>query len=165
MNGRESTSHGNIGLGERNKEGDRVVEFANTFDLVIANTCFTKTRNQLITFKSGNSESQIDYIWTNRRHLKDIINFKTIPCEAIVSQHRLVVMDLRTRTKNKRQYRREKEFKIKWWRPKDQAVSDYYTKDVVNNMENCEEPEWTIFSETVKEKGSEHCGSRLVESP
>ena len=56
MNGRESTSHGNKGLGERNEEGDRVVEFANTFDLVIANTWFTKTRNQLITFKSGNTD-------------------------------------------------------------------------------------------------------------
>ena len=44
MNVRESTSHVNIGLGETN-EGDRVVEFANTFDLVIANTLFTKTRN------------------------------------------------------------------------------------------------------------------------
>ena len=62
MSGRGSTSHGNIGIGERNEEGDRVVEFANTFDLVIANTWFTKTRNQLFTFKSGNSKSQIDYI-------------------------------------------------------------------------------------------------------
>ena len=149
MNGRESTSHGNIGLSERNEEGDRVVEFANTFDLVIANTWFTKTRNQLITFKSGNSESQIDYILTNRRHLKDIINCKTIPGEAVVSQHRLVVMDLRTRTKKKRQYRRKNEVKIKWWRLKDQAVADDYAKDVINNMENCEEPEWTIFSETI----------------
>ena len=156
--GRESTSRGNIGLGERNEEGDRVVEFANTFDLVIANTWFTKTRNQLITFKSGNSESQIDYILTNRRHLKDIINCKTIPGEAVVSQHRLVVMDLRTRTKKKRQYRRENEVKIKWWRLKDQAVADDYAKDVINNMGDCEQPEWTIFSETVKAKGSEHCG-------
>ena len=48
---------------------------------------------------------------------------------------------------------------------KDQAVPDDFTKDVINNIENCEEPEWTIFSETVNEKGSEHCGSRLVESP
>ena len=48
MNGRESTSHSNTGLGERNEGGDRVVEFANTFDLVIANTWFTKTKNQLI---------------------------------------------------------------------------------------------------------------------
>ena len=114
-NVRESTSHGKIGLGERNEEGDRVLEFANTFDLVIANTRFTKTRNQLITFKSGNSESQIDYIWTNRRHLKYIINCKTVPGESVVSQHRLVVMDLRSRTKKKRQYQRENKVKIKWW--------------------------------------------------
>ena len=160
MNGRESTSHGNIGLGERNEEGDRVVEFANTFDLVIANTWFTKTRNQLITFKSGNRESQIDYILTNRRHLKYMINCKTIPGEAIVSQHRLVVMDLRTRTKKKRQYRREK---IKWF--KDQAVDEDYAKDIINNMEDCEQPKWRIFSETVEKKSSEHYGSPLVESP
>ena len=158
MDGSESTSHGNIGLGERNEEGDRVVEFANTFDLVIANTWFTKTRSQLITFKSGNSVSQIDYILTNRGSLKDIINCKTIPGEAVVSQHRLVVVDLRTRTQKKRQYQRVNEVNIKWWRLKDHAVADDYTNDVIDNMEYCEQPEWTIFSETVKEKGSEHCG-------
>ena len=152
--GRGSTSHGNIGLGERNEEGDRVVEFANTFDLVIANTWLTKTRNQLITFKSGNSESQIDYILTNRRSLKDIINCKTIPGEAVVSQNRLAVVDLRTSAKKKIQYQRENEVKIKWWRLKDQALAEDYAKDVTKNMENCEQPEWTIFSETVKEEGS-----------
>ena len=134
------------------------MELANTFDLVIANTWFTKTKNQLITFKSGNSESQIDYILTDRRHLKDIINGKTIPGEAVVSQHRLVVMDLRTRTKKKGQYQRENEVKIKWWRLTDQAVAEDYAKDVINNMGDCVQPEWTIFSETGKEKGSEHCG-------
>ena len=36
--------------------------------------------------------------------------------------------------------------------------ADDYAKDVINNMENCEEPEWTIFSKTMKVKGSEHCG-------
>ena len=67
-------------------------------------------------------------------------------------------MDLRTRTKKKRQYRRENEVKIKWWTLKDQAVADDNAKDVINNMEHFEEPEWTILSETMKEKGSEHCG-------
>ena len=66
-------------------------------------------------------------------------------------------MDLRTRTKKKRQYRWENEVNIKWRRLKDQAVADDYAKAVIKNMENCEEPEWKIFSETVKEKGSEHC--------
>ena len=112
---RGPTAHGNIGLGERNEEGDRVVEFANTFDLVIANTWLTKTRNQLFTFKSGNSEFQIDNILTNIIHLKYIINYKTMPCEAVVSQHRLVVMDLRTSTKKKIQYQRENEVNITWW--------------------------------------------------
>ena len=70
----------------------------------------------------------------------------------VVSPHRLVVMDLRTRTKKKRQYRRENGVNIKWWRLKDQAVADDYTMDVINNVEICEEPEWKIFSETVKEK-------------
>ena len=62
--------------------------------------------------QSGNSESKIDYILTNKTHLKDIINCKTIPGEAVVSQHRLVVVDLRTSTKKKRQYQRENEVKI-----------------------------------------------------
>ena len=66
-------------------------------------------------------------------------------------------MDLRTSTKKKRQYQRKNEVNIKWWRLKDQAVAVDYAKDVTNNMEDCEQPEWTIFSETVNEKGSEHC--------
>ena len=66
-------------------------------------------------------------------------------------------MDLRTRTQKKRQYQRVNEVKIKWWRLKNHAVADDYANDVIDNMEDCEEPEWTIFSETVKEKGSEHC--------
>ena len=134
MSGRRSTSHGNIGLGERNDEGDRVVEFANTFDLVIANTWFTKTRNQLITFKSANSESQIDYILTNRRHLKYVINCNTIPGEAVVSQHRLVVMDLRTRTQTKRQYQRVNEVKTKWWRLRTMPMMSLTTWKIVNSL-------------------------------
>ena len=73
---------------------------------------------------------------TNRRHLKYIIDCKTIPGEAVVSQHRLVVMDLRTRTKKKRQYQLENEVNIKWWILKDQAVAEDYAKDIINNMED-----------------------------
>ena len=37
-------------------------------------------------------------------------------------------------------------------------VAEDYANDAVKTMEDCEEPEWTIFSETVKENDSEHCG-------
>ena len=61
-------------------------------------------------------------------------------------------------TKKKIQYRLQNEVKIEWWRSKDQVVADDYGKGIINNMGDCEQPEWTIFSETVKEKGSEHYG-------
>ena len=40
--------------------------FADTLDLVIENMWFSKMESQLITFESGNIESQIDYIVINR---------------------------------------------------------------------------------------------------
>ena len=55
-------------------------------------------------------------------------------------------MDLSTRTQKRRQYQRDNE--VKWWRLKDQAVADDYANDVIDNMEYCEQSEWTIFSET-----------------
>ena len=55
-------------------------------------------------------------------------------------------MDPMTRTKKKRQYQRENEVKIKWWRRKDQSVAEDYAKDVINNMEDCEQSEWPIVS-------------------
>ena len=38
MSGRNAASRGNRGFGERNDEGDCIVGFADTFDLVIANS-------------------------------------------------------------------------------------------------------------------------------
>ena len=67
-------------------------------------------------------------------------------------------MDLRTRTQKKRQCQRVNEVKIRWWRLKDHAVAEDYANDVIDKMDDCEQPEWTIFSETLKENGSEHCG-------
>ena len=39
-----------------------------------------------------------------------------------------------------------------------QYVAEDFAKDVINNIDDCEGPEWTIFSEPVKEKGSAQCG-------
>ena len=75
------------------------MEFANTFDLVIANTWFTTIGNKLITLQSGTRACQIDYIVTNRRHLTNHINCDIVLTEAVVSQNRLVVMDLGTKRK------------------------------------------------------------------
>ena len=53
--------HGGYGLGELNAEGNSILDISSAFDLTIANTCFRKRDEHLITYKSGASCSQIDF--------------------------------------------------------------------------------------------------------
>ena len=74
-----------------------LLEFGDEKELCVANMWFKKTNKRKITFKSGNNESEIDFILVskNRKFLKDI---KRIPWEL---QHRLLVADVDKRKLNK----------------------------------------------------------------
>ncbi|XP_055826304.1 uncharacterized protein LOC129894660 [Solanum dulcamara] len=54
--------HGGFGFGERNGGGVSLLEFSKAFELVIANSCFLKRNNQLVTFSSTVPRNQIDYL-------------------------------------------------------------------------------------------------------
>ena len=54
--------HGVYGYGITNLEGTKAYELCAAADLVITNTYFTKCDSQLLTYRSGNGCSQIDYI-------------------------------------------------------------------------------------------------------
>ena len=56
--------HGGMGYGryEPDVEGERTLEYALAFDLLLGNTCFKKRDSHLITYKSGNAATQIDFI-------------------------------------------------------------------------------------------------------
>ena len=53
--------HGGMGYGrsEPDVEGERILEYALAFDLLLGNTCFKKRDSHLITYKSGNAATQI----------------------------------------------------------------------------------------------------------
>ncbi|KAG5615079.1 hypothetical protein H5410_014903 [Solanum commersonii] len=53
--------HGGFGFGERNGGGTSLLDFAKSFELVIANSCFPKKENHLVTFRSSVAKTQIDY--------------------------------------------------------------------------------------------------------
>ena len=53
--------HGGNGIGKRNAEGRMLLEFGDERELCVANTWF-KTDKRKTTFKSGNNESEIDFI-------------------------------------------------------------------------------------------------------
>ncbi|XP_047533422.1 uncharacterized protein LOC125068366 [Vanessa atalanta] len=87
--------HGGWGLGNRNADGETLLQAACAFDLAITNTWFKKKEEHLITYKSGHHATQIDYFLVRRRSLCCVKNCKVLPGEALVAQHRLVVMDVK----------------------------------------------------------------------
>ena len=106
--------HGGWGVGEKNKEGERVTYFAMAFDLSIANTFFEKRPNHLVTYKSGGRESQIDFLMCIREHLNEVKNCKVINGDSVTAQHIVLVLDWGIAC-SKRIIPEQVTAKIKWW--------------------------------------------------
>ena len=51
----------NFGWGERNRDGERILEFTDSLNMVVGNTFFKMDNEKLITFKSRNCATVIDY--------------------------------------------------------------------------------------------------------
>ncbi|KAM1219346.1 hypothetical protein ACFX2J_046190 [Malus domestica] len=59
--------HGGHGFGERNEDGEAILDFAMAYDLFLANTFFKKREEHVITYKSGSSKTQIDFLLRRER--------------------------------------------------------------------------------------------------
>jgi len=73
LNGHVGTScygfdnvHGSFGFGKRNEPGNSILDFALSYDLILANTWFKKKESHLVTFRSRSSGSQIDFFIIRR---------------------------------------------------------------------------------------------------
>ncbi|XP_047253542.1 uncharacterized protein LOC124887692 [Capsicum annuum] len=53
--------HGGFGFGDKNDEGDALLDFARAFGLVVVNSSFSKKEKHLITFCSRVAKTQIDF--------------------------------------------------------------------------------------------------------
>ena len=102
--------HGGFGFGERNDSGTSLLDFAKAFELVIANSCFPKRENHLITFRSTVAKTQIDYLLLRKGDRSLCKNCKVIPSENVSTQYRLLVMDV--------EIKREKKKKVIYAKPK-----------------------------------------------
>ena len=92
-------SMGAFEIRERNERGDRLIEFAEEHNLIIANTLFQKPKNRYWTWElpDGETRNQIDFTWSSQRGL--VTNCKVITKADIGSDHRLVRMTLRINKK------------------------------------------------------------------
>ena len=93
--------HGGQGYGEKYELGDTILEFTLALDLIIANTCFKKREEHLITYKSETSRSHIDFFLVKKHDRLDCKDCKVIPGESLTTQHRPVVLDICTRSRKK----------------------------------------------------------------
>ena len=92
--------HGGMRYGrlESDVERDRILENTLAFDLLLGNTCLKKCDSHLITYKSGNIATQIDFILFRRTMRKLVTDVKVIPVKEVALQHQLLVnvCDMRT---------------------------------------------------------------------
>ena len=159
--------HGGWGVGVSNAEGERLIDCSVAFDLAIINTWFEKGVNQYITYKSGERESQIDFLMCRRTNLKEVKNCKVINGECVAAQHRMVVTDweMRQIEKSKADHTQPK---IKWWRLTKDEVKRQEFKEIV--LREARSPEgvqewWNHNSNVIKRVGKEVLGETSGKRP
>ncbi len=74
-----------------------------------------KRESHLVTFKSEQHKSQIDFLLTRKTNRALYKDCKVIPGQALTCQHRLVVLDVKFRN-NSSKTRRNIAARTKWWK-------------------------------------------------
>ena len=127
--GRDGAAVGSSGLGDRNDRGDRLLEFAESEKLSVANTWFKHHNRNLYTWTSpqdGESivRNQIDYILVRQRYKRSIKNVKTFPGADCDSDHTPVVAKILLKLKK---VQKRSQFRPKW-------KLDYLVGDTANQF-------------------------------
>ena len=119
---------GRYGAGTRNKEGSMVVDFGKRMDLAIVNTYFKKKYEHRVTYKSGETSTQVEYVMCRRRNLKEMCDCKVILNKCVAKQHRMVVCKMALMVKKKKAEKVKP--KIRWWKLKETSCQEVFRQEV-----------------------------------
>ena len=111
---KEDNIVGPFGLGQRNENGQSVIDYCRKYNLMIANTWFeTKERNRHTWIAPDKkTKNQIDYILIDNRYRNGVNNSKARPGADCDSDHNLVVAHLKIKLQR---IVRQKQEKINRW--------------------------------------------------
>jgi len=146
---------GIYGVGVRNEEGDRIVDFATSTNMAIANTYFQKRLTRLSTYSSGEINTQIDYILCKRKELHRVKDCYVLPGEAVAKQHKLLVCKTVLQTKGKQKQVRIP--KTRWWKLNEKEYREEFVQKIEGKLIE-KERTWSILSTAVKEIAKEVLG-------
>ncbi|EYC40925.1 hypothetical protein Y032_0589g370 [Ancylostoma ceylanicum] len=110
--------HGGFGYGTRSDDGERVLEYADSHDHVIMNTKFRKRPSHLVSFYSGNAQTQIDFV-LRYRDQKLVTDAKVVPYETVATQHRPLICTMKVMPPKRMHDERCGPARIKWYRLKE----------------------------------------------
>ena len=155
--------HGGFGYGDRNQEGEDILNFAVAYDLMIANNFFRKRLCHLVTFSSGQHSSQIDFVLVRREDKRTCIDCKVILGECVVQQHKLVVSDFHFRTRV-RQAKVARATRTKWWKLKGDASQAFKERMIAEGIWNVGEANsmWTEMASRIRKVATEVLGVTRV---
>ncbi|XP_072025119.1 craniofacial development protein 2-like [Amphiura filiformis] len=96
---------GKHGLGVRNDNGERLVDFCNLNNLVITGTIFPHRQIHKQTWVSpdGRTKNQIDHVMVSRQHRTSVQDTRAMRGADIYSDHQLVRTKLKIKLKRKQQ--------------------------------------------------------------
>ena len=107
-----------------------------------------------ITFRSGETETMIDYSLVNNRYRSSVKDVKVIPGEETVSQHCLLLTDMVFKKKHRRKVKFRK--KLKLWRLRESELKEEFAEGV-NNKYNSNE-DWCGLKRKLLDVASDVCG-------
>ena len=81
-------------MGDSNEDGDNLMAVAMSHNMGVVNTYFEKAERHKITYKTGETESQIDYISCRSSDKGNIKDGKVILGESVTNKHRPLVCTL-----------------------------------------------------------------------
>ena len=123
---------GDYGFGTSNVEGIAMLDICKNQNLKISNTYFKKDREKLITYKSGEAETQLDYIIFRPKLGQNIVDCKVIPGEECLTQHRLVRADFSIKDLRKKKWMGERRLKL--WKLREEGVKEEFEERIKETL-------------------------------
>ena len=151
----ESGVTGVYGLGNKNEQGETLIEWCRTHYMSILNTTFNQHKRRLYTWKSPGDlfRNQIDYICINQRFRNSVKNCKTLPGADCNSDHILLVMQMICKLKKIKSRNRRRRLNISALLQNPQLASEFIIEiknrfsalDISEQEETSAEEDWKEF--------------------
>ncbi|VDO78449.1 unnamed protein product [Heligmosomoides polygyrus] len=90
-----NSCHDGFGYGLHNTDSVHILEYADSHNLTIMNTVFRKRNSHLISFYSGNTKTQIDFVLMRDRDRNLVTDAKIVSYETVAPQHRPLICTLK----------------------------------------------------------------------